>query len=128
MVARAKEVERRAGRERLDEDKLPISLDDRALAEFKELARRGILGDREISIASVIQFETDDDARTAELVITTHHATGAALEGWGVQAQLGVAGSVFGNDHLALYIEHQSITRSGTSPLTEIGLRYRWLY
>ncbi|KMW45981.1 tetratricopeptide repeat protein [Ralstonia insidiosa] len=49
-------------------------------------------------------------------------------EGWGVQAQLGLAGSVFGNDHLALYIEHQSITRSGTSPLTEIGLRYRWLY
>lgn len=49
-------------------------------------------------------------------------------EGWGVQAQLGVAGSVFGNDHLALYIEHQSITRAGTSPLTEIGLRYRWLY
>ena len=30
--------------------------------------------------ASVIQFETDEDARTAELVITTHHATGAALE------------------------------------------------
>ncbi|MEO1357428.1 MAG: signal peptidase, partial [Pseudomonadota bacterium] len=49
-------------------------------------------------------------------------------EGWGVQAQIGVAGSVFGNDHLALYIEHQSITRAGTSPLTEIGLRYRWLY
>ncbi|CAJ0854736.1 tetratricopeptide repeat protein [Ralstonia flatus] len=49
-------------------------------------------------------------------------------EGWGVQAQLGMAGSVFGNDHLALYIEHQSITRAGTSPLTEIGLRYRWLY
>ena len=40
----------------------------------------GILGDRAISIASVIQFETDNDARTAELVITTHHATGAALE------------------------------------------------
>ncbi|WP_296223565.1 tetratricopeptide repeat protein [Ralstonia sp. UBA689] len=49
-------------------------------------------------------------------------------EGWGTQVQLGVAGSVFGNDHLALYIEHQSITRSGTAPLTEIGLRYRWLY
>ena len=49
-------------------------------------------------------------------------------EGWGTQVQLGVAGSVFGNDHLALYIEHQSITRAGTSPLTEIGLRYRWLY
>jgi homoserine dehydrogenase len=40
----------------------------------------GILGDQEISIASVIQFEADDDARTAELVITTHQARGAALE------------------------------------------------
>jgi homoserine dehydrogenase len=40
----------------------------------------GILGDHEISIASVIQFETDEDARTAELVITTHQAPGAALE------------------------------------------------
>lgn len=40
----------------------------------------GILGDHAISIASVIQFETDEDARTAELVITTHQAPGAALE------------------------------------------------
>jgi len=40
----------------------------------------GILGEREISIASCIQFETDDSAGTAELVITTHHATGAALD------------------------------------------------
>lgn len=49
-------------------------------------------------------------------------------EGWGVQVQLGAAGSVLGNDHLALYIGHASITRAGTSPMTEIGLRYRWLY
>ena len=49
-------------------------------------------------------------------------------EGMGTQVQLGVAGSVFGNDHLALYLEHASITRAGTSPMTEIGLRYRWLY
>lgn len=40
----------------------------------------GILGDHDISIASVIQFETDEDARTAELVITTHQAPGAAIE------------------------------------------------
>ena len=40
----------------------------------------GVLGEHEISIASVIQFETDDDARTAELVITTHHAPGSAME------------------------------------------------
>ena len=49
-------------------------------------------------------------------------------EGWGTQVQLGVAGSVFGNDHLALVFSHASITRAGTSPMTEIGLRYRWLY
>jgi homoserine dehydrogenase len=40
----------------------------------------GILGDHDISIASVIQFETDEDARTAELVITTHQAPGSAIE------------------------------------------------
>ena len=40
----------------------------------------GILGEQGISIASVIQFETDEDARTAELVITTHAASGAGLE------------------------------------------------
>ncbi|WP_405124720.1 tetratricopeptide repeat protein [Ralstonia pseudosolanacearum] len=49
-------------------------------------------------------------------------------QGWGVQLQVGAAGSVLGNDHLALYIGHASITRAGTSPMTEIGLRYRWLY
>ena len=40
----------------------------------------GTLGGQAISIASVLQVEPDDDARTAELVITTHHATGAALD------------------------------------------------
>ena len=40
----------------------------------------GALGDRDISIASMMQFEVDEDARTAELVITTHLAQGAALE------------------------------------------------
>jgi homoserine dehydrogenase len=40
----------------------------------------GILGDQQISIASVIQFETDEHAGAAELVITTHQASGAALE------------------------------------------------
>lgn len=49
-------------------------------------------------------------------------------EGWGTQLQLGVAGSVFGNDHLAVVFSHASITRAGTAPMTEIGLRYRWLY
>nr|WP_311530248.1 tetratricopeptide repeat protein [uncultured Ralstonia sp.] len=49
-------------------------------------------------------------------------------QGWGTQVQLGVAGSVFGNDHLALVFSHASITRAGAAPMTEIGLRYRWLY
>jgi len=39
----------------------------------------GVLGDHEISIASVIQAETDEHARTAELVITTHQAPGSAI-------------------------------------------------
>ena len=39
-----------------------------------------ILGKQDISIASVIQFETDPDARTAELVITTHATPGGKLE------------------------------------------------
>jgi homoserine dehydrogenase len=38
-----------------------------------------ILGRQEISIASVIQFETDESAGTAELVITTHATPGGKL-------------------------------------------------
>ncbi|MSQ41658.1 MAG: homoserine dehydrogenase [Dehalococcoidia bacterium] len=40
----------------------------------------GALGDNDISIASVVQFEVDEDARTAELVITTHKARGGRLD------------------------------------------------
>ncbi|MEZ4504090.1 MAG: homoserine dehydrogenase [Dehalococcoidia bacterium] len=40
----------------------------------------GALGEHGISIASVIQFEADEDAHTAELVITTHAAPGESLE------------------------------------------------
>jgi homoserine dehydrogenase len=40
----------------------------------------GALGAQGISIASVIQFEADLDAHTAELVITTHAAPGERLE------------------------------------------------
>ena len=49
--------------------------------------RPGVLGEvgaafgaRGVSIASVVQFEADEDARTAEIVLTTHAAPGAALE------------------------------------------------
>lgn len=39
----------------------------------------GALGERDVSIASVLQFEDDEDAGTAELVLTTHLAGGGAL-------------------------------------------------
>ena len=39
----------------------------------------GALGERDVSIASVLQFEDDDEAGTAELVLTTHLASGGAL-------------------------------------------------
>lgn len=39
-----------------------------------------VLGDREISIASVIQTEADSDAHTAEIVIMTHEAQEAAVQ------------------------------------------------
>jgi len=44
------------------------------------------------------------------------------------RAQAGVAGSVFGNDHLSLYVSHETAALNGGKPLTEAGLRYRWLY
>lgn len=40
-----------------------------------------VLGDGQISIASVIQKEADQDARTAEIVIMTHEAQEAAVQG-----------------------------------------------
>ena len=43
-------------------------------------------------------------------------------------ADRGVAGSVFGNDHLAFYVSHETAARNGGRPMTELGLRYRWLY
>ncbi|MYI83009.1 MAG: ACT domain-containing protein, partial [Chloroflexi bacterium] len=38
------------------------------------------LGAHGVSIASVLQVEADEDARTAEIVLTTHIAAGAELE------------------------------------------------
>jgi homoserine dehydrogenase len=40
----------------------------------------GALGDNGVSIASVIQKETDDEAQTAEIVIMTHAAPEAAIQ------------------------------------------------
>lgn len=50
---------------------LRLTVSDRP-AVLAELG--ALLGERDISIASLIQFETDEDAQTAELVITTHLA------------------------------------------------------
>ena len=48
-------------------------------------------------------------------------------QGWGVAADVGIAGSVFGGDHAAVYFQHERVAAAGTS-LTLIGVRYRWLY
>lgn len=50
-----------------------------------------------------------------------------SLQGWGPQVDIGVAGSVFGGDHAAIYFEHQSVSQRGTS-VTIIGARYSWFY
>lgn len=48
-------------------------------------------------------------------------------QGWGVETDVGIAGSVFGGDHAAVYFQHERVAAAGTS-LTLIGVRYRWLY
>ncbi|WP_035883258.1 tetratricopeptide repeat protein [Cupriavidus metallidurans] len=48
--------------------------------------------------------------------------------GHNFRGQLGMAGSVFGNDHMSMYVLHETASRNGGTPLTEVGLRYRWLY
>ncbi|MGO4332774.1 tetratricopeptide repeat protein [Cupriavidus sp. 2KB_15] len=48
--------------------------------------------------------------------------------GQNFRAQLGIAGTVFGNDHLSMYVQHETAARNGGTPLTEVGVRYRWLF
>jgi hypothetical protein len=48
-------------------------------------------------------------------------------QGWGLETDVGIAGSVFGGDHAAVYFQRERIAAAGTS-LTLIGVRYRWLY
>jgi polysaccharide biosynthesis protein PelB len=48
-------------------------------------------------------------------------------QGWGPQISLGLAGTVFGGDHAALFFSHQRVSRLGT-PVTQIGARYSWFY
>ncbi|MFC0399067.1 tetratricopeptide repeat protein [Paraburkholderia rhizosphaerae] len=48
-------------------------------------------------------------------------------QGWGPDINVGVAGSVFGGDHLALFFQHQRVSHLGT-PVTLMGARYNWYY
>ena len=50
--------------------------------------------------------------------------------GWGMSGTVGVAGSVFGNDHAMIYYGHERAGQSVNSgaPLTEVGVRYRWYF
>ncbi|NYH21762.1 tetratricopeptide repeat protein [Paraburkholderia bryophila] len=49
------------------------------------------------------------------------------LQGWGPEVSLGLAGTVFGGDHAAVFFSHQRVSRLGT-PVTQIGARYSWFY
>ncbi|WP_240655499.1 tetratricopeptide repeat protein [Paraburkholderia phosphatilytica] len=52
-----------------------------------------------------------------------------SIQGWGPDVTVGAAGSVFGNDHLMIFFEHESVSRVGTgTPITVIGARYNWYY
>ncbi|WP_215781472.1 tetratricopeptide repeat protein [Paludibacterium sp. B53371] len=48
--------------------------------------------------------------------------------GWGASINLGVVGSVFGRDRLSLFYQHQDMAAQGSSPVTEVGVRYSWFY
>jgi hypothetical protein len=50
-----------------------------------------------------------------------------SIQGWGPGINAGLAGTVFGGDHAALFVEHQRVSRVGT-PVTVIGARYSWYY
>jgi len=48
--------------------------------------------------------------------------------GSGEQVNFGVVGSLLGTDQLAVYFAHSSVSQTGSSPVTELGVRYRWMY
>ncbi len=50
-----------------------------------------------------------------------------SIQGWGPQLNIGIAGTVFGGDHAAIYFEHESVSQRGT-PVTIIGARYSFYY
>ncbi|MGV2292883.1 tetratricopeptide repeat protein [Trinickia sp. YCB016] len=50
-----------------------------------------------------------------------------SVQGWGVDTNIGIAGTIFGGDHAAIYFEHESVSQRGTS-VTLLGARYSWFY
>ncbi|MNR89007.1 hypothetical protein D3C72_199610 [compost metagenome] len=50
--------------------------------------------------------------------------------GWGSTGRIGLAGTVFGNDHAVIYYGHDRSPKSfdGGTPSTEFGVRYRWYF
>nr|WP_223217483.1 tetratricopeptide repeat protein [Paraburkholderia phenoliruptrix] len=50
-----------------------------------------------------------------------------SLQGWGPEVSMGLAGSVFGGDHAAVFFSHQRVSRLGT-PVTLFGVRYSWFF
>ncbi|KVZ72639.1 tetratricopeptide repeat protein [Burkholderia ubonensis] len=47
---------------------------------------------------------------------------------WGERVTAGAVGSVLGHDQLGLYITHASASANQSTPFTEVGIRYRWMY
>ena len=50
-----------------------------------------------------------------------------SIQGWGPDVSIGIAGTVFGGDHLAVFLQHQRVSKIGT-PVTLLGARYKWFY
>ncbi|WP_109481974.1 tetratricopeptide repeat protein [Paraburkholderia sp. C35] len=48
--------------------------------------------------------------------------------GWSGQAELGLVGSVFGNDQMLLYGAYQGVSSNHSTSVKEVGVRYRYLY
>ncbi len=50
--------------------------------------------------------------------------------GWGSTGSVGLAGTVFGNDHAVLYYSHDRSAKGvdAGAPASEVGVRYRWYF
>jgi hypothetical protein len=48
--------------------------------------------------------------------------------GFGEQVTLGIVGSLLGADQMSVYFAHSSVSQTGSTPVTELGVKYRWLY